>query len=408
MITTTRRGCALAALLFVACATDEDDHCCSGRDPSQIGPSTSDSTYPAMDSGSVPTNIGHIETLNSDVTLLFGGMQPIAVTADDRGLVYPINSTENLAVVTADGSDASRYVLVMGPCNMPDALTNFMNMSDGTVLRSGEVALIAYTASCVQAVDPLTGAVRPIAGANYGFGGDGGPALEALFNYPTGVAEGDDLALYIADQRNYVVREVRDGLISTIVGTPGVVGFAGDGGPANQALLGGQHADAHERSNRLAVDGRRLFIADGCNQVIRVVDLDSGLIDRYAGVVAPLSGNSCWAGGGTYQGGYSGDGGPALSAELNFPMDIAVCNGIAYITDQSNNCIRRVGTDGIISTVAGRCGERGYAGDGGLATDALLSYPMGVECAPNGDLYIADSGNATIRRVIQPELASVE
>ncbi len=408
MIALFKSSKGLAALFLIACATKENDNCCRGSDPSPTSYPTTDSTHLATDSGSLPTNAGYIETLNTEVTFLWSGVQPIAVTADDRGLVYPINATDNLVVVTADGSEPLRFVPVMSVCYDPDRLSTTSPTSDATILRSGEVALVQPDSSCIHAVDPITGDVRPIAGGNRGFGGDGGPALEALFNVPCGVAEGDDGALYVADQHNYVVREVRDEQINTVVGTPGVEGFAGDGGLANQALLGGLTIDFATHSNRVAIDGRRLFIADACNQVIRVVDLDSGVIDRYAGRVGALSDHECVWGLGTFEGGYSGDGGAALSAELNFPVDIAVCKGIAYITDQANHCIRRVGADGIISTVAGRCGERGYAGDGGPATEALLSFPNGADCAPNGDLYIADASNSAIRRVIQPELAREE
>src|SRR5439155_1692857 len=103
------------------------------------------------------------------------------------------------------------------------------------------------------------------------------------------------------------------------------------------------------------------------------------------------------AGNGSY--GFSGDGGPATQATLRNPRNVALApDGSLYIVDRDNHCIRRMGPDGIITTVAGN-GTFGFSGDGGPATQAALRFPQDVAVAPDGNLYIADTGNRRIRRV---------
>src|SRR5262249_43599938 len=148
----------------------------------------------------------------------------------------------------------------------------------------------------------------------------------------------------------------------------GTSGYSGDGGPATSAQLNVPFG--------VAVDGAgNLYIADLRNSRIRKVTTD--------GLISTVAGNETT--------GYSGDGGPATSAQLNSPNGVAVDGaGNLYIADYSNNRIRRVTTDGLISTVAGN-GTRGYSGDGGPATFAQLSGPAGVALDAAGNLNIADS-----------------
>lgn len=214
-----------------------------------------------------------------------------------------------------------------------------------------------------------------------GSGGDGGPAIEAQLQLPTGVAIGQDGSLYIADRENQRIRRVGlDGIINTVAGTGPPAGFGGDGGPATQASL------SYPEKVAVGLDGS-LYIADRGNNLIRRVGLD-GIISTVVG--KPRSS------------GFSGDGGPATAAQLNFPSDIAVApDGSLYIADQGNHRIRRVGPDGIISTVAGKTyiGGSRFSGDGGPAVEADLNSPTGVGVGPDGSLYIADRLNWRIRRV---------
>jgi hypothetical protein len=182
--------------------------------------------------------------------------------------------------------------------------------------------------------------------------------------------------LYIADQNNNRIRRVAaNGIISTVAGTNGS-GYAGDGGAATNASLAAPSSVALDAFGNL-------YIADKNNHRIRMVN-PNGTITTIAG----KSGS-----------GYAGDGGLATNASLDYPSGAAFdASGNLYIADQSNQRIRRVATNGIITTVAGRNGA-GYSGDGGAATNASLSNPSGVACDASGNLYIADQGNNRVREV---------
>jgi RHS repeat-associated protein len=209
-----------------------------------------------------------------------------------------------------------------------------------------------------------------------GYSGDGGPATQAKLGHPNGTALGSDGSLYIADTDNHVIRRVAsDGIITTVAGNQH--GFSGDGGPATQASL------SFPRRITMGADGS-LYIADTGNNRIRRVSPD--------GIITTVAGNGLK--------GYSGDGGPASQARLFEPFDMASSpDGNLYIADTQNNRIRRVSPDGIITTVAGN-GLRGYSGDGGPASQARLARPWGVSFGPDGSLYIADTENHRIRRVL--------
>ena len=282
-----------------------------------------------------------------------------------------------------------------------------------------------------------------------GYTGDGGPATSAEFYFPAGVAVDSAGNLYIADDANNRIRKVdANGIITTVAGTGpsgafGTGGYSGDGGPATSAEL--------FEPNGLAVDGAgNLYIADTANGRIRKVTVSTGIITTVAGGGAGCDGQTDSLGDGclatsaevfpagvavdgagnlfitdsnnnnvrkvtvstgiitTVAGsgipGYSGDGGPATSAELYAPMGVAVDSaGNIYIGDSYNNRVRKVGLSGNIASVAGS-GPSGanagsYSGDGGAATSAELSQPRGVALDNEGNLYIADVINNRIRRV---------
>ncbi len=218
------------------------------------------------------------------------------------------------------------------------------------------------------------GTITTVAGnGNCCFSGDGGPAIDAEFNDPAGVAVDLSGNLYIADSGNNRVREVSGGIITTLVGN-GTDGFSGDGGTPARASLNGPDG--------VAVDAAgELFIADSYNERIRKVS---------GGVITTVAGT----GGGTFW----GDGGTAASAGLLNPHGVAVdLTGNLYIADYGNNRVRKV-SGGTITTVAGN-GVAGFSGDGGPATSASLNDPQGVAVDSAGNLYIADMINARIRRV---------
>ncbi|MBI4586444.1 MAG: PKD domain-containing protein [Planctomycetes bacterium] len=209
-----------------------------------------------------------------------------------------------------------------------------------------------------------------------GSSGDNGQATTARLWVPSAVALGPDGSLYIADTYNNRIRKVDpDGIITRFAGS-GPAGFSGDGAPAIGASLN------YPDGLALGPDSS-VYIADRGNNRIRRV-APNGIISTVAG---------------TGSQGSSGDNGPATQAQLFDPYGIAVGpDGTLSIADTYNNRIRQVGTDGIITTVAGK-GPAGYSGDGGPASQATLKHPKGVTLGRDGSLYIADTGNDRIRRV---------
>jgi RHS repeat-associated protein len=201
-----------------------------------------------------------------------------------------------------------------------------------------------------------------------GFSGDGGPATAARLNGPVDVAVGPDGSLYIADRLNNRIRRVGlDGVITTVVGNAGA-GNSGDGGPASAARIRGPEGLA------FGPDGS-LYIADNANNRVRRIGPD--------GIITTVAGNGVQ--------GYNGDGIPAVSAQLRGLSGIAVgADGSLYIPEFANLRVRHVGSDGIITTVAGNGSQFCGFTEGGRAIDGCLLGPQDVAVGPDGSLYIAD------------------
>ncbi|MEZ4407215.1 MAG: hypothetical protein R3A52_12140 [Polyangiales bacterium] len=219
------------------------------------------------------------------------------------------------------------------------------------------------------------------------FGGDGEPAIDARLDLPVGIALAPNGDIYIADQANQRIRRVdNDNVIHTVVGT-GTAGYSGDGGPAIMATIRNPVGQAAPPAGRIDVDSQgNLYIADTGNNVVRRVGAD--------GMITTVAGNGT--------AGFAGDGLAATQAQLNQPADVDVApDGTLYIADTHNSCVRAVGADGVIRTVAGRCGQRGFAGDGADPAQALLDRPAGVETDTLGRLWIADTYNHRVRVVLQ-------
>ena len=232
----------------------------------------------------------------------------------------------------------------------------------------------------IRKVDATTGFITTVVGnGTSGFSGDGGPAISATLNNPEGVTVDASGNLFIDDTLNQRIRRVdfATGFITTVAGN-GTYGFSGDGGPATNASL------KNPRGGAVDAEGN-LFIADRLNHRIRKVDATTGIITTVAG-------------NGTF--GFSGDGGPATTASLNLPRAVIVdASGNFFIADARNNRIRKVdATTGFITTVAGN-GTSGFSGDGGPATSASLSFPADVAIDALANLFIADAFNHRIRRV---------
>jgi sugar lactone lactonase YvrE len=208
-----------------------------------------------------------------------------------------------------------------------------------------------------------------------GYVGDHKSALEASLEFPTSVAFDREGNLYVADSSGCRIRIVNSqGTISTFAGT-GICGFSGDGGKATSAMLSTVFQIAFDANGSL-------FVADNGNSRIRVVSP--------SGVISTVAGN------GTL--GYSGDGGPAQAAALSAPAGLAVDpSGNLYIADTGNHVIRLVDTSGTIHTIAGN-GTAGFSGDGGPALSAQLNNPQSVAVDAGGNYYIGDS-NQHLRKV---------
>ena len=267
------------------------------------------------------------------------------------------------------------------PVNIPGTAASISPQSVA-VDSAGNVFFSDGVENVVLKLDAKTGVLALVAGnGTCGFSGDNGLATSAQLCRPAGIAVDSAGNLYIADTGNNCVRKVSNGVITTVAGN-GNYGFSGDNGPATSAQLYGPVG--------IAVDpAGNLYISDSGNDRIRKIA---------NGMITTVAGN------GSY--GFRGDNGPATSAQLYGPAGVAVDpTGNLYISDSGNNRIRKV-ANGVITTVAGR-GTSGFSGDGGPATSAQLQGPAGIAADPAGNLYISDSGNNRIRKVANGVITTV-
>lgn len=225
------------------------------------------------------------------------------------------------------------------------------------------------------------GEISTLAGTGEaGFSGDGGPARGAQINNPFGVELGPDGNLYFCDTGNHAIRKIdrKNGVITTVAGTGGVKGYAGDGGPATAAKL----FEPYE----LRFDARgNLFFVEMQNHLVRRVDAQTGIISTIAGSGEP---------------GFGGDGGPATVAKLNRPHSIALDkNGDLFICDIGNHRIRKIDAQtGIISTYCGT-GEKAGPPDGAkISAHTPLKGPRAVAIDAGGNLWLAlREGNQVVK-----------
>ncbi|MCF8449105.1 MAG: T9SS type A sorting domain-containing protein [Taibaiella sp.] len=232
----------------------------------------------------------------------------------------------------------------------------------------------------IRKVDFVLGIITTIAGtSSAGYFGDGNIATNAQLQVPQGLHLDTAGNIYITDAGNSRIRKIDlgTGIITTIAGI-GSNGSSGDGGLATNAELnlpGGLHVDKVGH----------VYIPDWGNNKIRK-------IDKGTGIITTIAGNGI--------GGYSGDGGFATSAELNGPSQVFVDNvGDILIAEQYNHVVRKVEVStGVITTVAGS-GVAGYSGDAGLAVNASLNQPTGLFVDKQNNIYIAEYGNGTIRKI---------
>lgn len=312
-----------------------------------------------------------------------------------------------------------------------------------SVAPNGDLYICDTSNNRIRKVD-TAGIITTVAGTGVrGFSGDGGPATDASLSVPSSVEVAPDGSIYISDYGNGRIRKVgHDGIITTVVGggddwviwdlivdkslpatdlsldrrtrsisfaadgsyyvvmeydgiilkidTSGIATIAAGGGDTyytgeGEGLLATEADLAHITDIAAAPDGS-FYFAYGDEAVVVKVD-PVGILSTVAGTANGVRG-------------YSGDGGPATEALLQYPMGVEIApDGTLYISDSDNYTVRKVDPDGIITTIAGTGEIDGYSGDGGPATEARLDFPNEASIAPDGDLYIIDTGNHVIRKV---------
>lgn len=314
---------------------------------------------------------------------------PTGVTFDSTGALY-ITDSQNQRIRRIDTSGIINTVVGNGVAGYyGDGLSSagfsgdggtatlaYLNSPYQTAVDAGGNIYIADRGNNRVRKIAVNGVISTIAGnGTAGSTGDGGAALNAELNDPIGVAVDGVGNVYIAEYHGNRIRKVKpDGIITTVAGN-GTAGYTGDGGQATSAEI---HAPIG-----LAVDAYNYLY---------IVDNGNGCIRKVTGTVI-----STVAGTGTY--GYNGDNISAKSAQLNDPYGVALdAAGNIYIGDTNNNRIRKVATNGIITTVAGT-GAGGYTGDGGAATSANIHAPLLLTVDAAGAVYFSDSANDVIRRL---------
>ncbi|MCA9681948.1 MAG: hypothetical protein KC457_07110, partial [Myxococcales bacterium] len=417
---------ASLAALIVGCPAPEAEHC----DPEVVG--------------TICTVAGNGENgydRNADDEALVAleakmSLPQDTLTAED-GSIYILDwNNHRLRLLDTDGMlhwVAGRGELggslddpANGDFNHP---TNIIFSQDGM-----QIIMAAWHNSKIRVVDPATGVVTDSCGdGGRAYFGDGGPAESSSLDLPASVAYDPDGNLVIMDQANQVLRMIdAQGDIQLLAGRciidapepagpgacadgvepvqcpdgpngpsgkfscgdpmigcskPCTPGYSGDDIPAEELRMAQPFGQSASPAGRIAFDGAgNLYFADTGNHLIRMIDAD-GMVRRVAGT-APVDG--------VPQNGYSGDGGPATEAQLNFPVDLAFDDdGTLYFSDVQNHCVRAIDPDGTIRTAVGQCGTKGFAGDGAAPEEALLNLPFGVEVA-QGRLVVSDTGNGRV------------
>ncbi|MBK35014.1 MAG: hypothetical protein CME26_05720 [Gemmatimonadetes bacterium] len=311
---------------------------------------------------------------------------PRAVAIDSTGTIYVADSGNNrLRVVDPTGtitlfagtgsgggagSDGTDGPALDAPIANPLGLA---------LLPDGSVLVSEFGNQKVRRIESEgSRIIRNFAGRGVAaFGGDGGPATLANLQSPAGITIDTVGNVYIAEQFNFRVRRVdTDGLINTIAGSFGV-GFSGDGFPATAASL--------DQPTGVAIDtAGAVYVADQANHRIRRIGPD-GIIATFAG---------------TGENGFSGDGGPAIFAQLSNPRDVIIDRGNRlYVSDSGNDRVRVIDlATRVIQSVAGS-GSTGNSGSQGIALTFGLNDPRGLAVAPDSTILIADAGNNRILRL---------
>jgi|GEM_PF-280329 len=321
---------------------------------------------------------------SSSINTVVSGLSPAAkgLAVDSGGNIY---HAEGNSIKKASQSGAVSVIAGNGTAGFSgdggQAASAQLNSPSGVAVdRTGRVYIADYSNGRIRRVD-VNGTISTFAGnGQYAESGDGGPAANASFSEIQNVVVDPSGNVYVVTA--LTVRRIdQNGIVSTVAGDPSCRGggYSGDGGPAVKACL--------HTPDGVAFDGNGyLYISDNVNARIRKVDQN--------GIITTVAGNG--------SNGYSGDGGSAVQAAIGFPSGIAVgLAGNVLFSSCSTQRIRQVSTDGIVTTVAGT-GVAGFAGDSGTPDTARLNCPTNLALGTDNALYVLDSGNLRIRRIILP------
>jgi streptogramin lyase len=326
--------------------------------------------------------------------------EPRMLTFDGVGTMYIVDTFNQVirrvgrdGVITTIAGKGGGYV----PRKDADCKANFAGENvparqatmscphSAAVAANGDLYIADSANDVIRKVDHASGMMTTVAGegGKSGDDGDGGPASAAHLQGPKGIVFDANWNLLVADSGNDRIRRIdaATGVITTIAGT-GETGVTGNGGPATEATL------SEPRTLAVAPDGS-IFFTEPKENIVRRID-PQGVITLFAG---------------TGKAGFSGDGGPAARAQLNFNRGVNVDGaGTVWIADSLNQRIRKVDAQGVITTVAGN-GKACYyssnnnCGDGGPAAQAGFAVPRAMDFDEAGNLYIADTFNERIRRI---------
>ncbi len=317
-------------------------------------------------------------------------VDPTGVCVDDAGNIFIADENRIREVVATTG--IIQTVAGNGTCCFsadggPAVASELAFIYGGGVSldRSGNIFIADPQNSRIREVEAATGTIQTVAGnGTRSFSGDGGLATGASLSFPVGVFVDGSGNIFVADQENHRVREVvaATGIINTVAGN-GTEGLSGDGGPATSAAVSEPYGVFADSSDNIFITD--VSCCTSSSDRVREVDAATGTIRTVAG-----NGTD----------GFRGDGSPATSAELTSPTSVFGDGfGNIFIADQGNNRVREVlGTSGNIQTVAGN-GQFAFSGDGGPATSASLNFPSGVFVDSAGNIFIGDYDNQRIRKV---------
>lgn len=308
--------------------------------------------------------------LNGPSGVAFGGAGAIYIADGNNFRIRKVSSSGMITTVAGNGSmgySGDGAQATAAQINVPRAIA-----AD----QQGNLFIADANNNRIRKVNSL-GIITTLAGTGTpGYSGDGAAATGADLNAPQGVAADGAGTVYVADMGNSRIRRISSaGTIST-AGGGGLIGFGGDGFAATGAQLNYPTAVAFDTQGNA-------YIADAANHRVRKVSA--------GGVISTLAG--------TGTGGYNGDGGPAMNAQLYSPSGVAAdAAGNVYVSDFDNNRIRKIDAGGIISTFAGT-GAAGFSGDGGQAALAKINNPYGITIDAAGNVYFAEFYSNRIRKV---------